>query len=315
MLQKIAEEALSYGKGFVLKGKTADYIPELGKANPEKLGICIFTTDGERVCCGDTEKRFTMQSICKVVTLAAALQKLGPKEIFSHVMMEPSGDAFNSILKLDLASNRPYNPMINAGAIEVISLLSPAVSFEELLDITRRLCMDLDIQLDSSVYHSEYTTGDRNRAIGYLLKSKGVLIGDVQTAVDLYFRMCSLSVNARSLAGLGLNLANGGVDPVTGTRLLDENNTHIIKTLMFTCGMYDGSGKFAVRTGIPAKSGVGGGITAAAKNGIGLGTYGPSLDAKGNSIGGTHALEYLSEKLPLHTFGETTTDTDEESVS
>ena len=302
MLQETAEKALQYGAQFLSQGAVADYIPELGKADPNALGLCILTADGQEVRCGDVDRRFTMQSISKVASLSIALQKLGADAVFSHVMTEPSGDAFNSILKLDLASNRPYNPMINAGAIEVISLLVPYFSFDELLVHIRALCMDTDIVIDRAVYQSETLTGDRNRAIGYLLKSKGVLQGDALTAVDLYVRLCSLSVNARSLAGLALVLSCGGVNPYTGRRLLDESVARTVKTLMLTCGMYDGSGDYAVHVGMPSNSGVGGGIMACAQNGMGIGTYGPSLDPKGNSIGGRQTLAYLSRELHLHIF-------------
>ncbi len=301
-LQQTAEAAVEYGRKFLPQGKPADYIPELRNADSSQLCLCIYKIDGEKLNFGDTNKRFTMQSISKVVTLAMALEKLGFEKVFSHVMMEPSGDAFNSILKLDLASNRPYNPMINAGAIETISLLAPELCFKDLLMYTRMLCMDMDIELNEEVYHSESATGDRNRAIGYLLKSKGVLEGDVLRAMDLYFRMCSLNVNARSLAGLALTLANGGVNPRSGKRLITARNASVIKTLMLTCGMYDGSGEFAVKAGIPAKSGVGGGIMACVEGRMGLGTFGPALDTKGNSIGGTQTLEYLSREMHLHIF-------------
>lgn len=302
MLQQDLQQALEHGRHYLPQGRVADYIPELGKADPNALGICLYTKDGQKLACGDVDQRFTIQSICKVISLATALQCVGFDEVFSHVMMEPSGDAFNSILKLDLASNRPYNPMINAGAIEVISLLAPLLTFEQLLNYARLLCMDDNIVLDEDVYHSESMTGDRNRAIGYLLKSKGVLDGNVTRVVDLYFRMCSLSICARSLAGLGLVLANGGVNPDTGIRLLDERVVRTVKTMMLTCGMYDGSGEFAVRAGIPAKSGVGGGIMACVENRMGIGTYGPALDRKGNSIGGIQAIEHLSNSLHLHIF-------------
>ena len=302
MLKEVTEEAYLYGKQFLSQGRVADYIPELGKASRDSLGICIFTNDGQRVMCGDVDQRFTIQSICKVVSLSTALQCIGTEKVFSKVLMEPSGDAFNSIIKLDTASDRPYNPMINSGAIEIVSLLAPRFTFDQLLAYTRMLCMDDDIVLDEAVYHSEATTGDRNRAIGYLLASKGVLDGDVPKCLDLYFRLCSLSVNARSLAGLGLTLANGGVDPNNGIRLLDERVVRIVKTLMLTCGMYDGSGEFAVRVGIPAKSGVGGGISGCVENRMGIGCYGPSLDPKGNSIGGIKMLEHLSHRLHLHIF-------------
>jgi glutaminase len=231
-----------------------------------------------------------------------ALQHVGFDKVFSKVMMEPSGDAFNSILKLDTASSRPYNPLINAGAIEVVSLLAPQFSFEQILDFTKELCMDDEITLNESVYHSEERTGDRNRSIAYLLKSKDVLEGDPLAACDLYFRLCSMNVNARSLAGMGLVLANGGVSPATGERLLSAQVVRTVKTLMFTCGMYDGSGEFAVEVGLPAKSGVGGGIMSCVENQMGIGTYGPSLDEKGNSIGGGNTLKYLSRALHLHMF-------------
>lgn len=302
MLQETAKAAWEYGREFLLQGKVADYIPELGKANPVYLGLCIMTPDGKTIEYGDVDRRFTMQSICKVVSLATALQHEGFDKVFSHVMMEPSGDAFNSILKLDTSSNRPYNPLINAGAIEVVNLLAPTFAFGELLDFVRAICMDDGITLDEAVYHSESATGDRNRAIGYLLKSKEVLEGDVLETVDLYFKLCSLSVTARSLAGLGLILANGGVNPRTGIRLLSSRTVRTVKTLMLTCGMYDGSGEFAVRVGLPAKSGVGGGIMACVERKMGIGTYGPALDEKGNSIGGKYTLEYLSREMHYHIF-------------
>ena len=174
MLEEVAKDAWEYGRKFLLQGKVADYIPELGKANPVHFGLCIKTEDGRHIEFGDSECRFTIQSICKIVSLAAALQYIGEEKVFKNVMMEPSGDAFNSILKLDTASNRPFNPMINAGAIEVVSLLAGRFSFEKMLEFIRTLCNDNEIVLDESVYRSEKATGDRNRAIGYLLKSKGV---------------------------------------------------------------------------------------------------------------------------------------------
>lgn len=302
MLQETAKAAWEYGRQFLLQGKVADYIPELGKANPVHLGLCIKTTDGKTVEYGDVEQRFSMQSISKVVALATALQHRGFNDVFNHVMMEPSGDAFNSILKLDTASNRPFNPLINAGAIEIVNLLCRDFSFEQLLDFTRAICMDEDITLNEAVYHSEYSTGDRNRAIGYLLKSKEVLEGDVLQTVDLYFKLCSMNVTARSLAGLGLILANGGVDPRSGIRLLSAQTVRTVKTLMLTCGMYDGSGEFAVKVGLPAKSGVGGGIMSCVEGQMGIGTFGPALDAKGNSIGGKNTLEYLSREMHFHIF-------------
>lgn len=302
MMEEAARKAVAYGKKFVKQGKAADYIPELKKADPEEIGLCIAPIDGKRVLLGDAEKRFTIQSISKVVTLVLALETFGTGEVFSHVMMEPTGDAFNSIIKLDTVSNRPYNPMINAGAIEVVSLLAPKFRFEEMLSYTRKLCSDDGIRLDEDVYQSEFGSGSRNRAIGYLLESKGVLSGNVSEIMDLYFKMCSLSVNAVSLANMAGVLAHGGVDPDSGKRRMQPYTARVVKTLMLTCGMYDGSGEFAVRVGIPAKSGVGGGIMACAEDRLGIGTYGPALDKKGNSIGGVRMLEVLSDLLGLHIF-------------
>lgn len=302
MMEVAARKAVAYGKKFVKQGKAADYIPELKKADPEEIGLCIAPIGGKRVLLGDAEKRFTIQSISKVVTLVLALETFGTGEVFSHVMMEPTGDAFNSIIKLDTVSNRPYNPMINAGAIEVVSLLAPKFRFEEMLSYTRKLCSDDGIRLDEDVYQSEFGSGSRNRAIGYLLESKGVLSGNVSEIMDLYFKMCSLSVNAVSLANMAGVLAHGGVDPDSGKRRMQPYTARVVKTLMLTCGMYDGSGEFAVRVGIPAKSGVGGGIMACAEDRLGIGTYGPALDKKGNSIGGVRMLEVLSDLLGLHIF-------------
>jgi glutaminase len=257
---------------------------------------------GEYLCFGDTETRFSIQSICKVIILAMALRCRGFEETFSHVMMEPSGDAFNSILKLDTTSSLPFNPMINAGAIETASLLVGEVGFGELLDYTRELCLDDSVCLDEAVYQSEAQTGDRNRAIVYLLKSKGVLVGDPERTLDLYFRMCSLSVTARSLAGLGLVIAGGGRHPFSGRTLIDPAYVRTIKSIMLACGMYDYSGKYGVKVGVPSKSGVGGGIVCAARGPMGIGLYGPALDAFGNSSGAVKAMIHISRELGLHVF-------------
>ena len=248
------------------------------------------------------ETRFSIQSISKVINLAVSLKYRGFRDTFSHVMMEPSGDAFNSILKLDTRSNLPFNPMINAGAIQTVSLLVGEFSFEDLLQFSTELCMDPDITLDEAVYLSESATGDRNRAIAYLLKSKGVLQADPDRTIDLYFRMCSLSVTARSLAGLGILLAGGGVNPFTGKHWLAPEYVRTIKSIMFTCGMYDFSGEFGVRVGIPAKSGVGGGLVCAVRGPYGVGLYGPALDQFGNSVAAVKAMEHISHRLGLHVF-------------
>lgn len=300
--RKVFEEAYRIGLAAAPLGEVADYIPELAKADPNAFGMFMLGPDGESLAFGDVETRFSIQSVGKVIILAAALEYKGFEETFSHVMMEPSGDSFNSILKLDTRSNLPFNPMINAGAIQTVSLLADVIPFGDLLDFSRKLCRDPGVTMDEPVFRSEFITGDRNRAIGYLLKSKGVLCSDPKRTVDLYFRMCSLSVNAKSLAALGLIIANGGEDPISGERLIAEDHARTIRSIMFTCGMYDYSGKYGVRVGVPSKSGVGGGLCCAAKGPMGVGFYGPALDKFGNSKAAVKAMEHISRELKLHVF-------------
>ena len=266
-MERVLREALEAGRMHIERGECASYIPELARADKNDLGICVITRSVDRYTAGDTKKRFTIQSISKVISLAIALERLGYDRVFDKMNMEPSGDAFNSLLKLDMTSDKPFNPMINAGALATVGYLIPEMSFEEMLEYTRRVCMDPGIVVDEKVYQSEMANCARNRAIGYLLQSKGILESDVEKTLERYTRMCSLSVTAESL------------------------------------GMYDGSGEFAVRVGLPSKSGVGGGILAVVEKRMGIGIYGPALDAKGNSIAGQHILEYLSRNLNLHMFG------------
>lgn len=301
-MQKVLEEALEIGKQYIEMGECASYIPELANMDKHKLGVCVLTKSVDRYSVGDTKERFTIQSISKVISLAIALQHCGFDKVFEKMNMEPSGDAFNSLLKLDTTDDKPFNPMINAGAIATIGYLVPELSFEDLLSYARRVCMDDRIVMDEKVFQSEMTHCSRNRAIAYLLQSKGILESDVEKTLELYTRMCSLSVTAESLACLGLVLANGGRHPETGVRLMESEAVRVVKTIMMTCGMYDGSGEFAVRVGLPSKSGVGGGILAVVEKRMGIGIFGPALDGKGNSIAGQHMLEYLSKTLKLHMF-------------
>lgn len=302
MLKRVAEQALVLGQTKTSEGHVATYIPELGMADPNHLGLCIYTKDGEKISVGDTGTRFSIQSISKIINLAIALEAYGKDKVFENVGMEPSGDAFNSLLKLENADGTPYNPLINAGALVTCSYMVQMYTFEEVLESVRRLCMDPDIVLDIKVCHSEMSNLSRNRAIAYLLQSKGILNADVEKTLDFYVKMCSLSVTAESLANLGLILANDGIHPITGIRLLKEETVRIVKTLMLTCGMYDGSGEFAVRVGIPSKSGVGGGIISVVDGELGIGIYSPALDEKGNSIAGIAALEYISNEMGFHMF-------------
>lgn len=299
---RILENAIRIGKGVIRYGSVASYIPELAKADKNKLGICLYTIDGNQFETGNTEDRFTIQSISKVMALCLALETFGAEFVFDHVGVEPSGEAFNSLVELDNRSNRPFNPMINSGAITVASLLVNHYSIEDMQKYMQEVCEDPEIAIDEAVFQSEMTTCARNKAIAYLLKSKDIIDTDVEESVTFYTKMCSMSVNARDLARFGLLLANDGVQLSTGKRLISSQTVRMVQTIMLTCGMYDGSGEFALRTGIPTKSGVGGGLLSVSKKKMGIGIYGPSLDKKGNCIAGCELLGYISEALHLHIF-------------
>jgi glutaminase len=301
-MQNILDKALRQGRSVTGLGEVASYIPELSKADKNHVGVCVMDCVGGCFEAGDVDVRFTVQSISKVVSLAIALELYGMEAVFGQIGMEPSGDAFNSIVKLAGDASRPYNPMVNSGAIAVASYIAPELTFEEMLERTRELCGDPEIAFNEAVYHSEMSTTSRNRAICYLLESKGVLRCGVDEALELYIKMCSLNVTARDLAYLGLVLANGGVRLQDGKQLLQPETVRVVKSIMLTCGMYDGSGEFAVRVGVPTKSGVGGGLLSVVNKRMGIGIFGPSLDKKGNSIAGEKILQYLSAQLKLHVF-------------
>lgn len=301
-INELLEEAYKRGKEAVPSGHVATYIPELGKANPMDLGISICTREFDHFNIGATDKRFTIQSISKIISLAIALDMFGPDKVFERVDMEPSGEAFNSFVDLDTKSNKPMNPMINSGAITVASMLLGHVSLEEATDVIRKICMDDEIFMNRQIFESEMNHLSRNRSIAYLLESKG-LITNVEETLELYTAICSLEVTAESLANMGMIFANDGkISKKSDDRIFSKRTTEIVKTIMLTCGMYDRSGRFAVNVGIPTKSGVGGGLISVADNLAGIGIYGPALDDKGNCIAGTPALEYLSRELQLHLF-------------
>ena len=303
MIQEALETALSEGRSVTKSGKIATYIPELSKANAEHIGACIKTVDGETYSVGDWQQPFTMQSISKTISLTLALQTAGYDKVFSKVGLEPTGDSFNSIVKLETKNPHPLNPMINAGAIATAGCIPGDDPFELFLDLARKLCLNEDIALNMDVYLSEKRAGMRNRSMAYWMKSENIIEGDPEETLNLYFRMCSLNVNAGDLASWGMILANDGVNPYTGKKLLESWIATLVKTFMMTCGMYDGSGEFAIKVGIPSKSGVGGGILSSVEGKMGIGVFNPSLDSKGNSVGGMRIIESLSKSLRLHYFG------------
>ena len=302
-IQAVLEAAIAEGRQVLYEGKVADYIPELAKAAPGSLGGCLIKPDGTVYAAGDYDIPFTMQSISKTFSLILALQTTGFNRVFSKVGMEPTGDRFDSILQLELKDWHPFNPMINAGAIVVSSCIRAEDPFDEFLKLVRKLCANDSISMNERVYHSEKQSGTRNRAIAYILMNDHILDGeweDVEDILDLYFRMCSVMVTAKDLAHYAMVLANDGIDPTTGEQIVTPDIVRVVKTLMLLCGMYDESGEYAVKVGLPSKSGVGGGICAVAPNGMGIGVFGPKLNKKGNSVGGEKVIQYLSSHLGLH---------------
>lgn len=301
-LEKVIQGALRYAKSFENNGKVASYIPQLATADKNALGIAIAANNKKLYTAGDCRTPFTMQSISKIISLILAIQTAGYNKVFSKVGVEPTGDAFNSLVKLETKTHIPLNPMINAGAIAVAGVIDSPSPFEDFLCLTRKLCGRADIGLNEKVYLSEKSSGMKNRAIAYMLLNEGILEKDVEEVLDIYFKMCSVEVTAVDLAYFGSVLANGGVNIFTGERIVEEKISTLVKTLMVTCGMYDGSGEFAINVGMPAKSGVGGGIVSCAEENFGIAVYGPSLNSKGNSVWGIKALEYISRELNLHYF-------------
>jgi glutaminase len=284
-------------------GEVATYIPELGKADPEDFGICIATSDGRTFEAGDSDRLFTIQSISKPFTFGMALEAHGQEKISRHVGVEPSGDAFNSI-ELEKGTNRPFNPMINAGAITVSALLYEHYGEEALEQMLARFSAAAGRQLsvDEDVYQSESRTGHRNRAIAHLLLNFGMIGEKVEPALDLYFKQCSILVNSRDLAIMGATLSNLGKNPVTGEDVFDIDRVKDMLSIMLTCGMYDYSGQWAYKVGVPAKSGVSGGVMAVVNRQLGVATYSPRLDARGNSCRGIDVSVDLAQELGLHAF-------------
>ena len=281
-------------------GAVANYIPELGKADPAHFGISLATLDGHVYEVGDTQVPFTIQSMSKPFVFALALDTLGAPRVESVIGVEPSGDPFNSI-RLN-AENHPFNPMVNAGAIACSGLIHEAkgdAAFDYIRQALGRFA-GRDLDVDDAVYSSESLTGDRNRAIGYLLRTNAVIRDNVAAVLEVYFRQCAILVTARDIAVMAATLANRGINPVTGEQVLSAYAISRTLSVMTSSGMYDYAGEWIYRVGLPAKSGVGGGILAALPARLGLGSYSPKLDKHGNSVRGIKVCEALSSHYDLH---------------
>ncbi|MBD2359951.1 glutaminase A [Anabaena minutissima FACHB-250] len=285
------------------EGILANYIPELAKVNPDLFSICIVTVDGQVYEVGDYQQLFTIQSISKVFAYGLALEDHGRDYVLTKVGVEPTGEAFNAII-LDEQSKRPYNPMVNAGAIATTSLIKGAGATERLnrlLDMFRRY-IGHDVFVDISVFTSERSTGHRNRAIAHLMLNFGMIDQNIEEALDLYFQQCAVMMNCRDLAVMAATLANRGANPVTGEQAVDKCYIKDILSVMYTCGMYNFAGEWAYKIGIPAKSGVCGGIMAVVPHQMGIAVFSPPLDSRGNSVRGVKVCEELSQRLGLHLF-------------
>ena len=272
------------------------------------FGIAIATVRGDLHAIGDVDVPHTIQSSSKALTFCLALELAGEDHVRKFVGYEPSGDPFNAIV-FDPATNRPYNPMVNAGAIAVAGILAEhlgADAFDFVLD-RFSAAAGRQLSLNGAVFRSEAETGYRNRAIAYLLKANDALKVDPDAALDLYFRQCSIDVTAADMAWIGATLANMGKNPVTGRVTFDLHSVRNTLSLMLTCGMYDYAGRWAFDVGVPAKSGVGGSILGIVNRQLGIATYSPRLDLQGNSVRGVEAFRHLADEFGLHAFDCTNT--------
>jgi len=291
--------------GRIGEGRVADYIPALAKVDPKQFGIAIITCEGETAAAGDAGTAFSIQSVSKVFTLTMVLERLGEK-LWERLGREPSGSAFNSIVQLEQERGVPRNPFINAGALVTTDVLmagrSPRIVIDEILGFLRERTDDGSIAFDAEVARSEAETGFRNRSLANFIRAFRNLAHPVDDVLDVYFHQCAIAMTCRQLARAGLYLANAGLDPVDGDRVASGETARRINAVMLTCGHYDASGDFAYRVGLPGKSGVGGGILAIAPRRASIAVWSPGLNAAGNSLVGSLALERLTARTGWSVF-------------
>ncbi len=284
-------------------GAPADYIPQLAAVDPDRFAIAAATIDGQTVGVGDVDHPFTIQSISKLLVYGLALETHGREAVLERVGVAPTGDSFNAIV-LDEDANRAPNPMVNAGAIAITDMVV-GIGVDERVETLRAMYeryLGRRPDVDRSVWASERETGHRNRAIAYLMLSRGILDDRVEETLELYFAQCSVLVTAGDLAMIGATLANDGLHPVTAERVVAPGVARDMLTVALTCGMYDYAGEWAYTVGIPAKSGVGGGIIGVVPSTAGIATFSPRLDRFGNSVRGIAVFEELSNEFDLHLF-------------
>lgn len=295
LLAEILEEI----RPLIGHGKVADYIPALAEVPADKLGIAVCYNDGEIIEAGNAHEPFSIQSISKVLGLTLALQNYSADEIWSRVGKEPSGQAFNSMIQLEMEHGIPRNPFINAGALVVSDMLHTRLSAprQRMLEFVRRLSGNPHICYDKVVADSEMEHSDRNAAIAYLMRSFGNFDNEVMPVLTNYFHYCALRMSCVDLARAFNYLANKGLPLGAEKTILSQTQSKQVNALLATCGLYDGAGEFAYRVGMPGKSGVGGGIIAIVPGEMSIAVWSPELDPSGNSLAGTAALELLAERI------------------
>ena len=303
LLDRILDECREYTN----KGCVASYIPELSRADKNNIAVSVLSSDGkETISSGECEVCFTIQSVVKPIILLLALGDNGEERVRQLVGVEATGKPFDAFNYSDRALTREnINPMINTGAIALCTLISGDTyedKFERLLAFTRIMADNPTLELDERVYLSERATGHKNRALAYMLKAYGMVSDDAEDILEVYFKACSINVTSRDLAAIAYVLAMGGRNR-RGEQIISPDFARYINAVLVTSGMYDGSGEFAVKVGIPAKSGVGGGIMAVVPGKMGIGIYSPALDSKGNSVAGVEMLGKLSRVMKLSIFG------------
>ncbi len=305
-MQNTIDRLVKKNRKWVKKGHVATYIPELAKQDPGLLGISISELGCDQWNAGDWQVPFTLQSIAKVPAFICALQDNTLEVLTRKISVAPTANGFNSIENLETRNEqKPLNPMINSGAIAAISMVSGASleeKFQRIFHMIKKMAGNTNLKINQAVYCSEKQTGDRNRSLAYYMKSTGIIDIDVEELLDVYFRLCSIEVNCQDVAKMAGVLAGDGNFSPDGSPLFDTQTAKIAKAVMATCGMYDGSGDFAVEVGLPGKSGVGGGIMAVVPKKMGIGVLGPALDIKGNSLAGWKLLQDLSLELGLSIF-------------
>ncbi len=291
---KFIEQSLDFESK---EGEPATYIPELAKVNPDQFGLYLNCLKGDDFQIGSADVSFSIQSISKVFTLTMALQKMGSK-VWKRVGVEPSGNAFNSLVQLENEAGIPRNPLINVGALVIADMLVSLYENpkEALLTFVRNLSGDPTLDYDYAVAESEFKTGHRNVAMANLLKAYGNMKNPVETVIDFYFHQCSLSMTCKQLAYTFAMYANAGKNPIDNSRIISSIQCKRINALMMTCGFYDEAGEFTFMVGLPGKSGVGGGIAATHPGEYSVVVWSPRLNKKGNSVLGMKSLELLTTK-------------------